>query len=87
MDTSPSNPGDVYNSFSIKWSRYAVHKVQMERDYLLMAVIDDETNTVYVWDGDIDEDESFQVIPGKGIVSDADNSRYGTNQSRQSYCQ
>ena len=43
-----------------------------------MAVIDDETNTVYVWDGDIDEDESFQVIPGKGIVSDADNSRYGT---------
>ena len=78
MDTSPSNPGDVYNSFSIKWSRYAVHKVQMERDYLLMAVIDDETNTVYVWDGDIDEDESFQVIPGKGIVSDADNSRYGT---------
>lgn len=77
MDTGPSNPGDVYNPFSIKWNRYAVHKVQMERDYLLMAVIDDETNTVYVWDGDIDEDESFQVIPGKGIVSDADNSRYG----------
>ena len=76
MDSSPRNPGSVYVDFDIKWSRYAIDEVSVvEHNYLLMAVIDDSTNTVYIFDGQIDGEESFQVVNGK-IFSSSEGSRY-----------
>lgn len=76
IDASPSNPGSVLVPLEIKWSRYAVHHGDVRAGYLLMSVIEESTNTVYVFDGEIENAESFQVVMGKGIVSSSEGTKY-----------
>lgn len=64
MDATDTSPGSYYQPFNKKWSKYALHRPSQNDNYLLMAVIADD-NTVFVFDGIIDQTESFFVSDGQ----------------------
>ena len=68
FEVNEDTPGSRYVNFPMKWSKYAVDTDDAAKDYLRMAVVA-EDQTVYIFDGEIDILESFQIIRGQGIIS------------------
>lgn len=68
FEINEDTPGSRYVPFDKKWSKYAVHRGDAMRNYLKMAVVA-EDQSVYVFDGEIEMTESFQIIRGQGILS------------------
>ena len=70
------NESPFIDSIDFEWSLYAVHKESAFGGRLLMAVYDEESRKVYVFDNEFSKAEEFGVQRDVGIVSDVTGSRY-----------
>ena len=65
-----SHAGKHFTPLGFNWKLYAVHRLFTGAEHLLMAVVDSDTNHIYIFDGYFDASEAFCIQDDKVTSTD-----------------